>query len=320
MRIGFIGTGSMGSPVASNLLRAGHELLVHDLDPAAAAGLVAEGARWCPTAAEAGTGADVVLFSLPSHHEVSQVCFEPGGLLAAMSPGAYLIDLTTISVSLVPKLVAAQQEHGIRYLAAPVSQGVDNAALGRLSIFVGGSDADYAACTPLLETIATVIIHTGDHFSALSAKLLTNLLWYINAAAIGEALVLGARSGIELPVLQQVILNSCGTSWVAEHDIPSIYDGSYDPSFTTKLCTKDLGLISELASTLGVPAELGAAAEQIFQRSERLYGSDSPELSVVRHLEEVTGTCLQTSQPYLPRPSATAAHASTPEPASSEPH
>jgi len=293
MRIGFIGTGSMGNPVARNLQAAGHELFVHDLIESATANLVAAGATRCADAAGVGREADLVLLSLPSQVEVESVCFGVDGLFSTVRPGTYLLDLTTISVSLIPRLVEAQAIHGIHYLAAPVSQGVDNAALGRLSIFVGGAEADFEHCRPILDTISTVAIHTGDHFSAVAAKLLTNLLWYINAAAIGEALVLGARSGIELPVLHQVVLNSCGTSWVADHDIPSIYNGSFDPTFTTKLCTKDLRLISELAATLNVPVELGATVEQIFRRAENVYGGDSPELSVVRHLQEITDTNLQ---------------------------
>jgi 3-hydroxyisobutyrate dehydrogenase len=91
-----------------------------------------------------------------------------------------------------------------------------------------------------------------------------------------------------------VVLNSCGTSWVAEHDIPSIYDGSFDPTFTTRLCCKDLGLISELAASMKVPIEFGATAEQAFRRAENLYGGDSPELNVVRFLQDLTGTTLQT--------------------------
>jgi 3-hydroxyisobutyrate dehydrogenase-like beta-hydroxyacid dehydrogenase len=218
-------------------------------------------------------------------------------VLSAIRPGTYLIDLTTVSISLIPRLVEAQQEHGVRYLTSPVSQGVDNAHLGKLSVYVGGERADYEACLPIFQTIGSVIIYTGDHASAMAAKLLTNLLWYINAAAIGEALVLGAKSGIELPVLQEVILNSCGTSWVADHDIPSIYAGTFDPTFTTRLCTKDLRLISELATTLNVPVELGATVEQIFRRAENRYGGDSPELSVVRALQELTGTNLQLPDP-----------------------
>jgi 3-hydroxyisobutyrate dehydrogenase len=293
MRIGFIGTGSMGNPVAERLLRAGHDLVVHDLRRAATENLVAAGAAWADTPADAAGGVDAVLLSLPSHVEVDEVCFGVHGLLTTVRPGAYLIDLTTVSVSLVPRLVAAQSTHAIRYLSAPVSQGVDNARLGRLSVFVGGDAADVEACRPLFDTVASVVIHTGDQVTAVSAKLLTNLLWYINAAAIGEALVLGAKAGIELSTLQQVVLNSCGTSWVAEHDIPSIYDGSFDPTFTTRLCTKDLRLIRELAERFTVPIEVGATVEQIFRRAENLYGGESPELSVVRFVQEVTGVLLQ---------------------------
>jgi 3-hydroxyisobutyrate dehydrogenase len=295
MKIGFIGTGSMGNPVARNLQEAGHELFVHDLDKSATENLRAAGAIWCENASEVAKRVEIVLLSLPSQVEVESVCFDSDGLFSTIRPGTYLIDLTTVSVSLIPRLVEAQQAYGIHYLASPVSQGVDNARIGKLSIFVGGDQADYEHCLPIYNTISTTTIRTGDHFSAMSAKLLTNLLWYINAAAIGEALVLGAKSGIALPVLQEVVLNSCGTSWVADHDIPSIYDGSFDPTFTTKLCTKDLGLISELATKLKVPVELGATVEQIFRRAENVYGGDSPELSVVRHLQEVTGTNLQIS-------------------------
>ena len=297
MRLGFVGTGSMGNPVARNLLAAGHLLFVHDLNRDASANLVAEGATWCDRPAELASQVDVVFLSLPSQVEVEAVCFGAEGVLSTIRPGSYLVDLTTVSVSLIPRLIEAQQTQGIRYLASPVSQGVDNAVLGKLSVFVGGDPADYQHCLPLLNTIATTVIHTGDQFSAMAAKLLTNLLWYINAAAIGEALVLGAKAGIELPVLQQVVLNSCGTSWVAEHDIPAIFDGSFDPTFSTRLCCKDLRLISELATGLNVPIELGAIVEQIFRRSENRYGGDSPELSVVRQLQEVTRTSLQLSPP-----------------------
>jgi 3-hydroxyisobutyrate dehydrogenase len=304
MRLGFIGTGSMGNPVARNLLAAGHQLFVHDQRREASADLEAAGATWCADPAAVAQQSDAVFLSLPSQVEVTAVCFGPNGLFEAIRPGTCLIDLTTVSVSLIPRLVEAQDSYGIHYLACPVSQGVDNAAIGKLSVFVGGDRTVYEKCSPLLEIIADVVIHTGDQASAMAAKLLTNLLWYINAAAIGEALVLGAKSGIDLPVLQQVVLNSCGTSWVASHDIPSIYNGTFDPTFTTRLCTKDLGLIAELATTLNVPIELGGAVQQIFRRAENRYGGDSPELSVVRHLQELTGTTLQTEAALNPADSS----------------
>jgi 3-hydroxyisobutyrate dehydrogenase len=293
MKIGFVGTGSMGNPIAWNLRNAGHDLFVHDLKRSATDNLVADGAVWCDSSAEVARQSETIFLSLPSHVEVASVCFGPDGLFTTIRPGTDLIDLTTVSVNLIPRLVEAQTTYGIRYLTSPVSQGVDNARIGQLSLFVGGDRADYERCLPVYHILGKVIIYTGDHFSAMSAKLLTNLLWYINAVAIGEALVLGAKSGIDLPTLQQVVLNSCGTSWVADHDIPSIYNGTFDTTFTTKLCTKDLRLISELATKLNVPVELGATVEQIFRRAENLYGGDSPELSVVRHLQEVTKTNLQ---------------------------
>jgi 3-hydroxyisobutyrate dehydrogenase-like beta-hydroxyacid dehydrogenase len=302
MKIGLVGTGSMGNPVAERLLGAGHELFVHDLRRGATDNLVAAGAVWCDNPADLAPHVDVLLLSLPSHLEVEAVCFGVDGALTTIRPGTCLVDLTTVSVAFVPRLVEAQRTHSIRYLSAPVSQGVDNAQQGRLSIFVGGDAADVEACRPVFDAVATTVIHTGDQGTAAAAKLLTNLLWYVNAAAVGEALVLGAKSGIDLATLQQVILNSCGTSWVAEHDIPSIYNGSFDPSFTTRLCTKDLRLIAELADRVNVPIEVGSTVQQIFRRAENHYGGESPELSVVRALQETTGTVLQPEAVTRERP------------------
>lgn len=292
MKIGFIGTGAMGNPVAFNLLKAGHELFVHDINPSTYQNLIAAGANVCKTPAEVAKQTEMVFLSLPSHIEVIDVCCSEHGLFKTIQKGTFLCDLTTVSIQVIPQLETAETNLGFHYLASPVSEGVDNAKLGKLSIFVGGKKADYESCLPIYQIIAKEIIYTGDHFSAIAAKLLTNLLWFINAAAIGEALILGAKSGIDLLTLQRVILNSCGNSWVASHDIPSIYNGSYDPSFTTELCCKDLRLIYELATKLNMPLEIGALVEQIFRRASNVYGNNSPELSVVKYLEEITHTNL----------------------------
>jgi 3-hydroxyisobutyrate dehydrogenase-like beta-hydroxyacid dehydrogenase len=151
----------MGNPVAMNLLTAGHDLSVHDLDPSATDNLVAAGAAWCEDAAQAARSADVVLLSLPSHLEVEDVCFGAGGVFSTIRPGSYLIDLTTVSISLIPRLVQAQPTYGVRYLTSPVSQGVDNARAGKLSVFVGGDRADYEHCRPIYDTISTTTNHTG---------------------------------------------------------------------------------------------------------------------------------------------------------------
>ena len=295
MNIGFIGTGSMGNPIALNLLKAGHSLFINDTNSQAYQNLVSAGAVACITPAEVAQAAETIFLSLPSHVEVAEVCFAEQGLLTTIQKDTFLIDLTTVSIQIIPQLEAAEIQHSFHYLTSPVSEGVDNAKIGKLSIFVGGKKEDYENCLPVYRSIAKEIIYTGDHFSAIAAKLLTNLLWFINAAAIGEALILGAKSGIDLPTLQRVILNSSGNSWVASHDIPSIYNGSYDPSFTTKLCCKDLRLIYELATQLNIPLEIGSLVEQIFRRASNVYGEDSPELSVVKYLEDITHTSLTLS-------------------------
>jgi 3-hydroxyisobutyrate dehydrogenase len=170
---------------------------------------------------------------------------------------------------------------------------VNNAKKGSVSVFVGGKEKDCIHCLDLYRAFSRASIFTDNHFTAIAAKLLTNLLWFVNACAIGEALILGAKSGIELETLEKAILNSCGSSWVAANDMGSIFDGSYDKSFATKLCCKDFRLIYELATELNVPLEIGALVEQIFRRSNNIYGGESPELSAVRYLEEITKTSLR---------------------------
>ena len=171
--------------------------------------------------------------------------------------GCYLCDLTTVSIQLLPHVETAEESHGFHYLTSLVSEGVDNASKGMLSIFVVGNKGDHEKCLPVYACIVKVNIYTGNKFSAIAAKLFTTLLWFVHAAAIGDALILSAKSGIELLTLDKVILHSCGNSWVASHDLASIYDGSYDPSFSIRLCCKDLRFINELAAQLDVPIEMG---------------------------------------------------------------
>jgi 3-hydroxyisobutyrate dehydrogenase-like beta-hydroxyacid dehydrogenase len=137
------------------------------------------------------------------------------------------------------------------------------------------------------------IFHAGPLGTGLAAKLVTNLLWFINAVAIGEGMVLGAKAGIELTMLWDIIKSSAGNSWVAEHDVPAIFRGDYDPSFTLDLCNKDLALIQGLGRQLGIPLEMGALAEQTFRRAQAQYGGDQGELHVVKLLEDATETNLQ---------------------------
>jgi 3-hydroxyisobutyrate dehydrogenase-like beta-hydroxyacid dehydrogenase len=250
--------------------------------------------------------ADVIITSLPGPLQVEAVVLGEDGVLAGARPGSVWIDMSTSSPELVRRIGEMAAERGIAVLDAPVTGAVDGARAGTLTIFVGGEREAVERSRPALEAMGRRIFHCGALGTGLAAKLVTNLLWFINAVAIGEGLMLGARAGIALPQLREIITASAGNSWVAEHDVPAIFRGDYDPSFTLELCCKDLRLIAELGRTLGVPLELAALVEQTFVRAQAQYGGEQGEMQVVRLLEDAVsspghggdsaGSCMKTGR------------------------
>jgi len=291
--LAFIGVGNMGNPMAANLIRAGYDLTVVDSVPEKAANLLALGAKQGHSVAQAVAQADVVMASLPGPAQVSQVMLGVDGVLAHVRSGATVIDTSTSSVELVQSLVLTAGERGVHYLEAPVTNAVDMAALGRLSIFVGGDKNCYDQHLPIFQVIGEKIFHCGKPGNAATVKLLTNLLWFVGAATIGEALMLGAKAGVPLNVVQEAIASSAGDSWVARHDIPSIFAGHYDPSFSLALCCKDLGLVNQIAQSQGYSLTMGAHAQALFEEARARYGDEAAELHVVKLLEERVGLWLR---------------------------
>jgi 3-hydroxyisobutyrate dehydrogenase-like beta-hydroxyacid dehydrogenase len=289
----FIGVGNMGNPMAANLLKAGYPLTVHDISPEKAQNLISLGAVWADSIAAGCANADVVMASLPGPPQVREVMLGEHGVLAHAKPGASIIDTSTSAVELVQELVALAHSKGLGFLEAPVTNAVDMAALGRLSIFVGGEQALFEQHKALFEVIGEKIFHVGAPGNGATIKLLTNLLWFVSAAAIGEGLMLGAKAGIPLHTVWEAIKSSAGNSWVAEHDVPSIFAGHYDPSFSLALCCKDLGLINQIAKNQGYELPMGSKAQALFQEAMQTYGPDAAELHVVKLLEERVGHLLR---------------------------
>ena len=292
-RLFFIGVGNMGNPMAANLLKAGYPLTVHDISPEKAQNLISLGAVWADSIAAGCANADVVMASLPGPPQVREVMLGEHGVLAHAKPGASIIDTSTSAVELVQELVALAHRKGLGFLEAPVTNAVDMAALGRLSIFVGGEQALFEQHKALFEVIGEKIFHVGAPGNGATIKLLTNLLWFVSAAAIGEGLMLGAKAGIPLHTVWEAIKSSAGNSWVAEHDVPSIFAGHYDPSFSLALCCKDLGLINQIAKNQGYELPMGSKAQALFQEAMQTYGPDAAELHVVKLLEERVGHLLR---------------------------
>ncbi len=291
--LAFIGVGNMGNPMAANLVRAGYDVTVLDSMPEKTANLLALGAKQAHSVAQAVAQADVVMTSLPGPPQVNQVMLGVEGVLANVRSGTTVIDTSTSSVELVQRLVQMAGERGVHFLEAPVTNAVDMAALGRLSIFVGGEKACFDKHLPIFNVIGEKIFHCGKPGNAATVKLLTNLLWFVGAATIGEALMLGAKAGVPLNVVQEAITSSAGDSWVARHDIPSIFAGHYDPSFSLALCCKDLALVNQIAQSQGYSLTMGAHAQALFEEARARYGDEAAELHVVKLLEERVGLLLR---------------------------
>lgn len=283
----------MGNPMAVNLLKAGYQLTVFDVVNAKAANLLKLGATWVESLAQGAVTSDVIMCSLPGPVQVREVMLGEAGVLNHAKAGTTVIDTSTSSVELVRDLAALCQTNGVDFLEAPVTNAVDMAALGRLSVFVGGDEACYEKHKPIFDVIGEKIFHVGALGNGATIKLLTNLLWFVSAAAIGEGLMLGAKAGIPLHTVWEAIKSSAGNSWVAEHDVPSIFAGHYDPSFSLALCCKDLGLINGIAQSQGFELPMGGMAQKLFQQAMQTYGPEAAELHVVKLLEERVGHMLR---------------------------
>ena len=294
-QIAFIGVGNMGNPMAANLIKAGHHVTVMDRSIEKTQNLAALGAKVAPSIQEAVQGADVIFASLPGPVQVREVMLGSTGpgLIDCVKAGSVVIDTSTSAPDLVKQIVAKAKAMGVDFLEAPVTNAVDFAALGRLSIFVGGDETAYKRCLPLFNVIGEKIFYVGQPGNGATVKLLTNLLWFVSAATIGEGLMLGAKAGVPLHTVWEAIKSSAGNSWVAEHDVPSIFAGHYDPSFSLALCVKDLTLINDIAKSQGYSLKMGEMAKSLFQEAVDKYGEQAAELHVVKLLEERVGFMLR---------------------------
>ena len=298
--IGFIGVGNMGNPMAANLIKAGYSISVFDRDAHKAKNLVALGASLAPSIVELGKHSQVVICSLPGPAQVKEVMFGEEGLISAIKSGTTIIDTSTSSVELAQELTKLLEQKNVGFLEAPVTNAVDFAALGKLSIFVAGKQSDFDRHKPIFEVLGEKIFYVGKPGNGATIKLLTNLLWFTQAAVIGEALMLGAKADIPLEIVAQAIQSSAGNSWVAQHDIPSIFAGHYDPSFSLALCCKDLDLVNQIARSQGFDLTMGQFVKKLFEEAKATYGESAAELHVVKLLEDKVGTYLRPSSTISP--------------------
>ena len=284
--IGFVGLGNMGAPMCARLAGAGFTVHAYDLDVKRIGAAVSAGAVEASSAVDAAEKADLLLTSLPRPDHVAAL-MRDGGVLAALRPGSTWVDLTTNRLGLVQAL-ADEAPDGVTVADSPVTGAVDGARNGRLTLFLGGAPEVLNRVGPVLEHLGRVIT-CGPLGTGNVVKLVTNQLWFVHSAALGEGFAVGLQHGVELSVLWDAIKESVGDSFVARHDAPSIFAGHYDPSFTLDLCLKDLGLTDELAESVKADLPMTAAAHQAFATAADRYGFDAAELHVARRFEDESG-------------------------------
>jgi 3-hydroxyisobutyrate dehydrogenase len=290
-RVGFVGTGTMGHPMVRCLLEAGHQVTVHDLRREATADLCDLGARWAESPRASAEGSEVAFTSLPGPAEVERAVLDPSnGILAGLPSGGGYLDMTTNAPSVVRRIAEACRARGVAMLDAPVS--------GRppaMTIMVGGEPTTFATYQPLLACMGRNIFHVGAIGAGCTAKLVTQYLGYANFITSLEGLLIGARAGIDLGVLAQIVPVSAGASRTFDNIPRSVFNGTFAAGGTLDIVAKDVRLACELARDVGAPARMGAIADDAY-RSAQAEGWGPLGFPVVaRILEAMAGVELRAS-------------------------
>jgi len=290
-KIGFIGLGNMGLPMARNLLAAGHRVTGFDLSEDACAALAAAGAARAGSATAAATGVAVVVTALPAARHVRAVYQGDAGILAAAATGTVFIDCSTIDVDTARAVIAEAGERGQAMVDSPMSGGVGGATAGTLTFMVGGSQDAFAAAKPVLEAMGGNIFHAGGAGAGCAAKICNNMMLAIQMIAVCEGFNLAERLGLEAAKLYEISSTATARCWSLNDYCPvpgpvpaSPANRDYEPGFAAALMLKDLRIAMEAAQAAGAHTPLGAQATQIYALMELAGQSDRDFSGVIRLL------------------------------------
>jgi 3-hydroxyisobutyrate dehydrogenase-like beta-hydroxyacid dehydrogenase len=266
MKIGFLGLGAMGLPMAKRVLQGGYELLTaihHRRDPAEE--LAALGAEVVASPAEVARKSDAVITIVPADAELRETVFGEQGLARGFSPGGILIDMTTATALTLQEVEKGLAKLGVRVLDAPVSGGTVGAENGTLTIMAGGDGDLLQTWRPLLETMGKNIVHVGGVGQGKVVKIVNQVMAAIHLLAMGEAFSLGMKCGADPKALYDVIKASSGYSKMMDLRLPGfLFEGMFQPGFKLDLMKKDVNLAVESAKSLGIPLMFGSLAAQVF--------------------------------------------------------
>jgi 3-hydroxyisobutyrate dehydrogenase len=266
-RIGFIGTGTMGRPMAGNLLKAGYPLIVYDINPEPVEELRSRGASVGKSIPQVASQANLIITMLPNSPDVEEVILGKGGVHEGVEAGSTLLDMSTIDPSVSRKVAQALAGKKVKVLDAPVSGGPGGAEAATLTIMVGGDKEIFEKYLPVLQVMGQKIYYCGPNGNGQIVKIINNLLSGIHKVAAAEGLSLGVKAGVDFKILFDVIMSSSGQSRTVQNFVaPKAFKGDFEPGFSTELMTKDLGLALNLSKEEGIPLFLGALSHQIFTK------------------------------------------------------
>jgi 2-hydroxy-3-oxopropionate reductase len=287
--IGFIGLGIMGRPMARNLLKAGYPLVVHSRSRGPVEEIAKAGAKVGTSPRDVASQSDVVITMLPNSPDVEQVVLGRDGVIESARPGMVLLDMSTISPLVSQKVGTALAEKSVKMLDAPVSGGEKGAIDGVLSIMVGGDKAVFEKALPIFQAMGKTITHLGPLGAGGFTKLANQIIVAVNLTALGEALTLAKKAGLDRELTLTALAGGLAGSKCLDQKKPNYLAGTYNPGFKIDLHYKDLGLIMESARALGVPLPATAAVQELFS-ALRVKGRGGLDHSgVITLLEDLAG-------------------------------
>ena len=286
-RVGFIGLGIMGRPMAKNILTRGFPLAVHNRSSAAVEELANLGARACRSSREVAEYAEVILTCLPDSPDVEQVILGPNGVLEGARPGSIIADMSTISPEVSKRLAEEAAKKGVQMLDAPVSGGDKGAIAGTLSIMVGGEQEAFDQCLEIFQAMGRTIVHVGKIGAGGYTKLANQIMVALQLEAMAEGLVLGAKAGVDPALMVQAIGAGLARCGVLEVRAPTVLEGNFDPGFMIRLHLKDLRLAMEAGHTLGVPLPVTAVVREMYNALQVAGKGDRDHSAIILHLEDL---------------------------------
>jgi len=287
--IGFIGLGIMGRPMARNLLKAGYALVVHSRSRGSVDEIAGAGAKVGSSPRDVAAQCDVLITMLPNSPDVEQVVLGRDGVIGGARPGLVLVDMSTISPLVSQKIGAALAEKSVKMLDAPVSGGEKGAIDGALSIMVGGDKAVFDKVLPIFQAMGKTITHLGPLGAGGFTKLANQIIVAVNLTALGEALTLAKKAGLDRELTLTALAGGLAGSKCLDQKKPNYLADTYNPGFKIDLHYKDLGLIMESARALGVPLPTTAAVQELFS-ALRVKGRGGLDHSgVITLLEDLAG-------------------------------